>query len=188
MKKKVLLCVSIAAMLSLTACSNGVSQKDYDKLINEKEKIESDYSTLEKEYEELNKKYLEDKDNNLKTTSDNFTLSKVNAWAQTSFGDSASCSLDDKKHLTVHVPSNYTASNVPEILSNIKNSLSTWVAIDSPTSNTTEFNYITITFYDNSQDGIISYTFDNSNKEFELKTIMGNLQKVEEIVNAIPKN
>lgn len=186
MKKRVLLCVSVSIMLGLTAC-NGVSQQDYDTLVSQKEKIESDYSNLKKEYDDLNKEYTEKKEIDLKNVSDSFILSTAKNWAKTSFGDGATCSLDDNKHLTVNVPSNYTTSNMPEIFDTLKKSLTTWVYIDSPTSDTTNYEYVTINFYDNNKNGIVSYSFNNKDKKFELKTVMGNLDKVDEIISSIQK-
>lgn len=182
MKKGTIPSVCIAIILSLTACGNGLSSKNYDDLLNEKSELATDYATLKSEYDVLNEKYLDELDKNEKFVSEKIPLDFASPWAKSSFGDSTSCAIDDKSHLFVNIPTNYTANDALKMFDDIKKSLSTWVLIDSPNSNTSYYSYVTFTFYDNYQNGIVSYTFDNRNKKMNLKTIMGDLTQTDELV------
>lgn len=53
MKRMIFAVFSSLMLISLSACSGGVSQDEYDKVVEEKNALSSNYEDLEREYNEL---------------------------------------------------------------------------------------------------------------------------------------
>lgn len=171
MKKGLFIC-ALLLTLSLSACSNEVSQEKYNALVTEKEELQDQYDKLSKYRDELEAK-----------TNEEDTLYPT-VWAKTAFGDDCISLMDNSKYMQCIVPGNYTSSvdSISTIWKNFKraNSLLNTKAIEGMPYEKIGIKYL-------AEDGtaLIEFIVTKKDNGYELDSISGDLTKTDDLNSAI---
>lgn len=155
---KKIMCAILASILalSLASCSSGISQEEYDKILNENTKLSSKLDSLQKRHEELeeiSKELAETNQGNIENKTDKLeTRHFVFKAAGQCMDENAECSIlnDDLIQITIPMGSK-TAEEV-------KNAISVYAPAIPTALNDSEFKSCIITAVDSSGTVIFGYT------------------------------
>lgn len=182
--KKLILIFSLSACISLlSACGSApaeptVSQEDYDSLLQENEQLSS-------ELDEVKSKYLDVLDAETEALTDSLPQQYTSAWATTSFGDSAKCTILDSQLITI-VPCeyDYSSESVSTIWDEYVAASKTYsvLYLSDPDSLPDE---VTVIFQGSDGQCMLLFSSSFTNGEVALKEIAGNLSHALELMDAL---
>lgn len=106
MKKLLILILTSCFITLLTACSNGISQSEYDDLEAERNKAISNLKQVTEERDEFEQKYLEWNSKYVELNNSKDILSYAKLWAETAYDDNVMINTVSDGFLEVVVPTN----------------------------------------------------------------------------------
>jgi len=118
--KKILLLLLFTSLFSLTGCSNGISQEEYDSINTEKENLQKELDNLQSEYSEMKSNYESLEQTRKEETMAELDLATVKAWVTASFGDDSIYFVNEPRFLQCISSKKYslTEDGVTEAWSN----------------------------------------------------------------------
>lgn len=184
MKKYILPLLTILLSLTLTACGSGISEEDYESIVNENASLKSEIESLTAENQSLsdsNKKLLDEK---TEQVVDQIPDTYSTAWAKAAFGDDTICfASDDSKHLQCIAGNTYAISNegISDLWSDLLLSLTTLAYVKDSISH----ELISIKFLDPSGVYVLEVTLNLNGDSDMLQAIMCNAIHSDVIIPAL---
>lgn len=184
MKKWILSSLSLALLLLLTACGNGISSEDYEAVVAENTSLKSEIESLTAENESLSESNKELLDEKTEQVMDQLPDAYSTAWVKAAFGDNSICfSGDDNKHLQCIAGNTYSISSegISDLWSDLLLSLTTLAYVKDSISH----EIISIKFLDPSGTYILEVTLNLNEDSDMLQAIMCNVVHADVIIPAL---
>lgn len=180
MKKNFLLISCAIVTLSITGCANGVSQKDYDAVVAERDSLKSKNDELEQIRLESTKKILELQQ---QQTDKDLLNSSAIAWAETSFGENGIYLVENPAYMLCVAPGAYdtTLESINSIFNNVKVSTATL----SKFADDIKYDKISIKYLSSENTTLIEFTLKRENDSYSLDGIEGDLMNASSLVAAL---
>ena len=199
--KRTLFLLLLCLTFSLSAC--GVSQEDYDAVVEENSSLQSEVEllksevatlssekeTLESEVESISAQAKELLDEKAELVLSELTDSYGKAWATTSFGDNSICFTDsDSTYLQCIAGKTYNISEdgISALWSDYLKAFNT-LSVVNMVDNTLPYKTISVKFLDPSGVCILDISLKNNNGAYTLDSIMCNVLYSNEIGSALSK-
>ena len=192
--------LSLILISLLTGC--GVSQTEYDALVEQNQLYEQVISSLTEQVESLSAENdsLSAKNDSLSSEVKSLTEYKANqvnkeldkasgiAWATTSFGDNTLCFSDDENiYLQCISDKTYSISNsgISELWDDVLNSASLLVYMQDAYPDQIIYETISVKFFDPSGVFILDLSLKLENDSYMLNSISCNVQYADTIISAL---
>lgn len=183
MKKKIILAL-VCAML-LGGC--GISQEDYDAIIQEKSSLEEQVNSLKTENEalkaeneEINSKYLKLEEEKKERTEKELAFATTYAWAVTSFGEDTIILKEDQTYLQIIGSDSYDLSQAG--FAKLWSTMQTAILLLGQYKQEIQYDKIAIKFVDSNKKEIIEFTLKKDGDAYTLEEINGDLTRSSSIV------
>lgn len=173
------LIISVLIILGVSACSSGVSQEEYDKLLAENEELRSQREELASTVSE-----------NLAAKADevlkDLERAGAQAWATTSFGEETICTADGTNVIvTVNSSDTYSESTIKQSWNMVLESMKTFGFV-SRSKGLFPYKSMSIEFRDPENKKIIEYVFDISDEGSpDAQAIFGNILDIQTVVDGL---
>ena len=183
----------LCLVLLLPAC--GISQKEYDSLLNENKRLEEEVNTLSSQIQSLSKEnsslssqvesLLEYKTNQVLNSMDE-TYGK--AWATTAFGDNTICFTDDTKLYFQCIPEKkyaISSDGISILWSDVLESATLLGTMQATYPDKITYETISIKFFDLSGTYILDVIFKRTENTYSLDSIACNVLYADTIASAL---
>lgn len=202
--------ISLILISLLTGC--GISQTEYDTLVEQNKQNEQEISSLSSQVESLSAENESLSTENESLSAENDSLSsqietlseyKANqvqntmdksygkAWATTAFGDNTLCFSDDNdSYFQCISEKTYSISSegIVELWSDIKNAVSLLSVMRTTYPNKIEYTTISIKFFDPSNTYILDVNLKQNGNSYSLDSIVCNILYTDKIIPALMSN
>ena len=195
--------ISLILISLLTGC--GISQTEYDTLVEQNKQNEQEISSLSSQVESLSAENESLSTENESLSSQIDTLSEYKAiqvqntmdksygkaWATTAFGDNTLCFADDNDlYFQCISEKTYSISNegIIELWSDIKNAVSLLSVMRTTYPNKIEYTTISIKFFDPSNTYILDVNLKQNGNSYSLDSIVCNILYTDKIIPALMSN
>ncbi|MBC5711948.1 hypothetical protein H8S75_28890 [Hungatella sp. L12] len=188
--KKSLILVSCILVFTISACSKGVSQEEYESLASQNNELMSEVQLLSAEKESLADEYesLSNISNELLDEKKERVLNQMddsyaNAWITTSFGSNSTCFSDNVSLLQCSAGNVYpiTEEGIAKIYSDLLNSMTTLALVQD----NIKYDMISIKFHNVAGTCAMEISLKKQNGSFTLDTIMCNASYTSTIITAL---
>ena len=183
MKKKIILV--LACIILLGGC--GISQKDYDAIIQEKSNLEeqinslkAENESLKAENEDINSKYLKLEEDRKERTEKELTFTTTYAWATAAFGEDTIILKEEQKYLQIIGSDSYDLSQAG--FSKLWSTMQAAMVLLGQYKEEIQYDKIAIKFVDSSQKEIIEFTLKKDGDAYTLEDIIGDITRIASII------
>ena len=183
MKKRIIL--ALVCTMLLGGC--GISQKDYDAIIEEKSNLEEQVNSLKTENEalkaeneDINSKYLKLEEEKKERTEKELAFATTYAWAVTSFGEGTIILKEDQTYLQIIGSDSYDLSQAG--FDKLWSTMQTAILLLGQYKQEIQYDKIAIKFVDSNKKEIIEFTLKKDGDAYTLEEINGDLTRSFSIV------
>ena len=177
MKKELIALVLATTVLSVPACSQGVSKTNYESVVAEKESLEAEKASMESSIA------VEKLDRESKKLTDSQPLVIAQSWASVAFGDTAVFSDADNQYLQCIVlsPKESSVESLKAIQNSMRDAIITLNTLTS--SITVKYKYIYIRFLNQKNTPLIEYVLENKGTSYDVVTFTLDMGDTETLQN-----
>lgn len=180
--KRNMIALTLLLMVTLSGCSNGISQSDYEQIISEmesiseeydnlqneynqvlseKELVQEQYDTLQENYEKLDADYTDILNEKAENIASDLQNQFVQAWIDTSFSGNGSCSSrGDTLFVSVLTGKEISQENVKAMWDELVSAMGVYIGLSKETPALFPYRYVSISLYDSSKVGILQFDTD----------------------------